>query len=195
MPASFASLDDKYWSERYQTRQTGWDIGQPSTPLQAYIDQLEDKNIAILIPGCGNAYEAQYLLKKGFTDITLVDISSAIVSELQEVFRDQPIKILHKDFFAHTGQYDLIMEQTFFCALVPSLRQAYANQMCQLLKPGGKLVGVLFDRPFEGGPPFGGSAAEYLSLFQPLFSKAFIAPCHNSIAPRADAEVWINLSH
>ena len=54
----------------------GWDIGYPSTPLKEYIDQLKDKSITILIPGCGNAYEAAYLFERGFKQVTLVDLSA-----------------------------------------------------------------------------------------------------------------------
>jgi hypothetical protein len=54
-----SKLDRDYWSKRYQTNETGWDVGTPSTPLKEYIDQLENKNIKILIPGCGNAYWRQ----------------------------------------------------------------------------------------------------------------------------------------
>lgn len=49
-------LDAHYWNERYQNSATGWDIGAVSTPLKEYIDQLDSKEIRILIPGCGNAY-------------------------------------------------------------------------------------------------------------------------------------------
>jgi hypothetical protein len=48
-----------------RSNETGWDLGQVSPPLKAYIDQLTDKNLRILIPGCGNSYEAEYLLEKG----------------------------------------------------------------------------------------------------------------------------------
>ncbi len=55
------TLDKTYWKYRYQQKQTGWDIGFASTPLVTYFDHLNDKDIKILIPGCGNAYEAEYL--------------------------------------------------------------------------------------------------------------------------------------
>ena len=51
----------EYWINRYKEERTGWDIGYPSTPLKEYIDQLQDKNLRILIPGAGNGYEAEYL--------------------------------------------------------------------------------------------------------------------------------------
>ncbi|MCS7037470.1 MAG: SAM-dependent methyltransferase, partial [Saprospiraceae bacterium] len=55
------------------------------------------------------------------------------------------------------------------------------------------LAGVLFDRDFEGGPPFGGHAEEYRALFEPLFRIHTLEPCYNSIPPRAGAEVFIIL--
>ena len=67
-----SKLNTNYWSKRYQNNETAWDIGAPSTPLKEYIDQLENKNIKILIPGCGNAYEAQYLFENGFKNVFVI---------------------------------------------------------------------------------------------------------------------------
>ena len=60
------SLDSNAWNQRYISNNTGWDIGYVSTPIKEYIDQITNKNIKILIPGCGNAHEAEYLFKNGF---------------------------------------------------------------------------------------------------------------------------------
>lgn len=189
-------LDNAYWSHRYSNDAAGWDVGEVSTPLKEYFDQLTDKNIAILIPGCGNSYEAEYLLKLGFSNITLIDISSVLCKKLEEKlapYLSHGLKIICGNFFDHHGQYDLIIEQTFFCALDPSLRKAYADKINELLKPGGKLAGVLFNRSFEGGPPFGGSRNEYLSLFQDQFTVVLMEECYNSIAPRKEAELFVRL--
>ena len=148
-----------------------------------------------MIPGCGNTYEADYLLKKGFTDVTVIDIAPTLVLQLKEKFKDNPhIKIILGDFFEHKGAYDLILEQTFFCAIDPVLRKNYVAKMPQLLTPNGKLVGVLFNRQFEEqGPPFGGAKNEY----EPMFAKYFVFKtfdsCYNSFSKRKDAELFINL--
>lgn len=184
-------LDDNYWSTRYLQHQTGWDLHKVSPPLKAYIDQLPQKDLRILIPGCGNAYEADYLVQQGFTNITLIDIAHTLVESLQEHFKGKPVEVIHGNFFEHSGSYDLILEQTFFCALDPELRPAYMEQMHRLLVPGGKLAGVLFDRAFEGGPPFGGSREEYNALLQPYFNIATLATCYNSTPPRAGTEVFL----
>ena len=191
---STSTLDPGYWDERYRQHETKWDIGYVSTPLKDYFDQLTNKNQAILIPGCGNSYEAEYLLQQGFIDITLVDISPLLTAELATKFSSylgRQLTIITGDFFELKGQFDLIIEQTFFCALQPTQREDYVKKMHELLKPGGKLIGVLFDRAFEGGPPFGGSKAEYEPLFSPTFKLQKMETCYNSIAPRAGTELFV----
>lgn len=187
-------LDEQFWNERYLTQQTGWDIGFASTPIVEYAQQIQNKNSQILIPGCGNAYEAIFLAKNGFKNITILDIAPKLIEDLQEKCKNYPqIKVLHQDFFLHHGTYDLILEQTFFCAISPSLRANYAQKMHQLLKENGKLVGILFNRDFETSPPFGGSGEEYKTYFQSYFTFKTFEPCYNSIAPRAGSEIFMIL--
>ncbi|MCG3167346.1 MAG: Thiopurine S-methyltransferase [Bacteroidia bacterium] len=188
-------LGQQFWDERYQTNETGWDLGAVSPPLKAYIDQLQNKNLRILIPGCGNTYEAEYMLQQGFTNITLIDIAPTLVNNLKEKFKNNTnINILLGDFFVHQGEYDLILEQTFFCALNPSLRTKYRDKMLTLLAAEGKLSGLLFNKVFEKeGPPFGGSKQEYELLFKTGFRFITCEPCYNSVAPRAGGELFIIL--
>ena len=184
------SLDKNYWDERYRTGQTGWDIGYVSPALKAYFDTLNDLNQRILIPGGGNSYEAVYLLEQGFKDVTVVDISEVVCEQLIEKHAAKGLKVVCGDFFEHQQQYDLIVEQTFFCALHPSLRKRYVEKMGELLLTKGQLMGLLFNRRFEGGPPFGGSVEEYQTLFQSVgFQVAFdLQP--QSILPRQGSELF-----
>lgn len=188
-------LDKNYWDSRWANAETGWDIGYASPAIVKYMEDYPDKNAAILIPGCGNAYEAISLVAMGFQHIVLLDISEQAVSRLRERFGATPeVKLVCGDFFQHTEAYDLIIEQTFFCALNPSLRSAYVCKAASLLKEGGRLMGLLFDRDFEAaGPPFGGHKQEYLTLFSPHFHIHKMDPCYNSIPPRAGFELFINL--
>lgn len=188
-------FNKEFWTERYQNNQTGWDLGGPSAPLKEYIDQLENKNISILIPGAGNAYEAEYLFKQGFKDVTVIDISLEPLKNIQKRLPEFPKEnLIFGDFFDHEKQYDLILEQTFFCALDPSLRNKYVEQMHKLLKPSGKLVGVLFIEPLHTEmPPFSATKEEYIALFSPKFNFKVFENCYNSIKPRAGRELFINL--
>jgi len=68
----------------------------------------------------------------------------------------------------------------------------YINKMKSLLKERGKLSGLLFDfRLNDEGPPFGGDADAYSLAFQKQFHLKTLAPCYNSIKPRAGKELFI----
>jgi len=186
-------LNKDFWEKKYNQEELGWDIGYISTPLKEYIDQLKDKNLKILIPGAGNAYELIYLVEKGFSNVFVIDIAKQPLEHIKRRIPDFPNdQILEGDFFdLELNNFDLILEQTFFCALDPSLRTDYVRKMKQLLKPNGKLTGLLFNFPLtESGPPFGGSLAEYKALFQKHFRIKILETAHNSIKPRADKELF-----
>ena len=188
-------LNADYWRNRYQSDEIGWDIGEVSTPLKAYFDQLKDKSTRILIPGCGNAYEAKYLIQNRFTNITVLDFAEQPLERLKkELGENGNINFYNENFFDHQGEYDLIIEQTFFCALNPTERMRYAEKMKELLSTKGKLVGLLFNREFQSGPPFGGNEIEYRSYFEKVFDEIKIEPCYNSINPRLNSELFIQLS-
>lgn len=186
-------LDESFWDNRYITNNIGWDLGTCSPPLKAYFDQIEDKNLRILIPGCGNSYEATYLLQQGFKNVFILDISEKAIASFKEKNPSFPEQqIFNGNFFDHNETYDLIVEQTFFCAIDPKLRSAYAKKSHELLTDNGKLIGVLFNREFDGGPPFGGSIDEYQKTFGEMFDILIMEPCHNSIEPRSGAEIFIS---
>ena len=186
-------LSQDYWNNRYETERTGWDLKAVSPPLKAYIDQLADKKISILIPGCGSGYEAEYLAKQGFQNVTVIDFAPLAVERMKSNLADyQQINIICQDFFAHTGKYDLILEQTFFCSLNPSLRTKYVQKMSELLATKGKLVGLLFNIKFPNNPPFGGSREEYLDLFSDAFNINILELCYNSVKPRQGSELFFN---
>lgn len=190
---------NNFWEQRWQNQQTGWDLGAPSPPLIEYLQQIPNEKrttLRVLIPGCGNGHEAFWMVRHGFQYVTLLDIAPTAVKIMEQRIQAelqgnsiQP-KVICGDFFDHQEQYDLILEQTFFCALLPELRDAYVVQMSKLLRSGGKLVGLLFDRSFEGGPPFGGSKEVYEQQFSTHFTVQKMEKCHNSISPRAGSEVF-----
>lgn len=188
-------LNAYFWEERYLDDQTGWDLGGVAPPLKAYFDQLEDKQQHILIPGAGNAYEGEYLHRNGFKNVWLCDVAPSPFRNLLARVPNFPERyLLTQDFFDLEGQYDLIIEQTFFCALLPELRPKYVAKMFELLKPGGQLVGLLFNAPMNTDqPPFGGDLEEYSTLFQQHFHDVEMSACYNSIPPRAGRELFIRV--
>jgi SAM-dependent methyltransferase len=189
--------DQEFWDNRWQQGQTGWDLKGVSPAIKQYIDQLTNKNTRILIPGCGNAYEAEYLLQQGFNQVSVIDIAPTLTQQLSAKLKPfieaRKLHVICGDFFEHESTYDIIIEQTFFCAINPTQRADYAKHMHKLLAPGGKLVGLLFNTEFDGGPPFGGDTDEYMAYFKPYFKHISFTPCKNSIAPRAGKEVWMEI--
>lgn len=188
-------LDQSYWEERYKERQTGWDNGMVSEPLKVYIDQILDKSTYILVPGGGNGHEVAYMHKQGFNNVFLLDWAQEPINRF---LADNPsfdsTHAIHGDFFELDMKFDLILEQTFLCALEPIKREAYIKQVACLLKEEGKLGGVIFnDAPERTEPPFSASDAEYKTLFEKSFEIKTMEPCYNSIESRRGRELFIQL--
>lgn len=186
---------ENYWTNRYHDNMTGWDIGFPSTPLKEYFDQLENKDLKILIPGAGNAYEAEYLFENGFKNVHVLDISEIPLRALKGRVPSFPDSHLHQEnFFEHNEQYELIVEQTFFCSFEPTKenRSNYGSQINKLLVPSGKLVGLWFKHKLvdNGKRPFGGTKEEYLSYLRSYFEVQTFEECYNSIKPRSGNELF-----
>ncbi|MFM7709452.1 MAG: methyltransferase domain-containing protein [Ferruginibacter sp.] len=183
-----------YWNARYAMGQTGWDLGSVSPAFIHYFSAMSNKEMAILIPGCGNSHEAAWLIACGFSQVTVLDIAPHAIQALRERFHavdGKQLTIVQADFFEWDGQYDLIFEQTFFCAIHPDKRAAYVRQMHKLLRPNGQLVGLLFNRTFDASPPYGGSIDEYQVLFEPYFNPLHVQPTSLSVEPRQGTECWM----
>jgi SAM-dependent methyltransferase len=187
------NLNKNFWEERYASDNLGWDIGYVSTPLKEYIDQLENKNLKILVPGAGNGYEVAYLYNSGFKNVHVIDLARQPLDKIKAEIPEIPDgQLIYGDFFnLEVQNFDLILEQTFFCALNPELRKDYVQKMFQLLKPGGRLAGLLFDFSLTlNGPPFGGNLKEYEELFHTIFTILVLERANNSIPPRKDKELF-----
>lgn len=189
-------MEKEFWENRWETSQIGWDMGEVSPSLKEYFDQLKDKSISILIPGCGNAYEAEYLHQQGFKNVFIVEIAQGAIDSFIKRCPNFPKEhIIHANFFDLDQSFDLVIEQTFFCAINPIQRNDYADKMAEIIKPNGKLVGLLFDKEFEGGPPFSGSKQEYIDLFSSIFNIQIIEKSYNSYPPRQGSELFIKLQN
>ncbi len=188
-------MNETYWTERYQNSNTPWDMKSVSPPLSGFLQGLYHTGQSILIPGAGSGYEAEWLWKQGFKNTWVADISDKPLRSLKERCPDFPDQqMLHIDFFEIRQSFDLVVEQTFFCALPPEWRPRYVAKMAEIIRPGGHLFGLLFNFPLTSeGPPYGGSVKEYLELFEPHFSIYKMERCYNSIKPRAGKEIFIHL--
>jgi len=184
--------ESEYWNKSYRKKKIGWDIGAISPPLKNYIDQLKNKDLKILIPGAGNAYEAEYLYKLGFKNTFVLDFATEAIASFLNRFPDFPKnQIFNKDFFDHEGTYDLILEQTFFTSFPKNFRPKYIKKINELLANNGKLVGLWFTHEFNNPPPYGGTEQEYKELFETYFHFKTFEISYYSIKPRAGREFFI----
>lgn len=182
----------EFWDKKHESGETPWQLNVPSPPIMEYIAQLKDKSLKILIPGAGQGFELDHLLNLGFTNIDVCDIAPHAIEGLKKrIGTDKAVNYITGDFFDLDGQYDLIIEQTFFCAINPTLRERYVNKMYDLLNNNGKLVGLLFASHFAtDGPPFGGNKSQYKELFQQKLHITIMEMCYNSVKPRHDNELF-----
>src|SRR5690606_37163411 len=145
--------------------------------------------------GGGNSHEAEYLHTLGFENVFVIDFSKKALKNFLERVPSFPSEhLIHKNFFNLEGSFDLIIEQTFFCALIPALRPAYAAKTFELLNYNGKIVGLLFNTILNTDkPPFGGCKREYLDYFKPYFNIALMEDSENSHESRKGRELFFNM--
>jgi thiopurine S-methyltransferase len=189
-------LSAQYWNQRYIDQNTPWDIGQPSPAIIKYLQENVEQSTRILIPGAGKAHEAIWLHQNGYEQVWVCDWAEDAFVHLKAAAPDFPDqKLLCTDFFDLLLEIDLVLEQTFFCALPPEKRRAYVQKTASLLSAKGKLTGLLFANPFPfQGPPFGGTKSEYIQLFQGSFEILQMDISQDSIGPRLGNELFIELS-
>ena len=188
-------LNEEYWNLRYLNHQTNWDIGFPSPPIVKWFEKQKNLNLKILVPGAGLGHEVIYAFNKGFNNIYYMDYAEDAIKSFKKGCPKFPENhILICDFFNLNlnNYFDIIVEQTFFCAQKPSKRENYVAKAHELLKPNGKLIGLLFDAEFDKeGPPYGGRKNDYRSLFAKKFNIHKMSNTSLSIPARKGAEIWI----
>ena len=186
-------MNKNYWDNRYLHGNTPWTLNCVAPPLKHYFETVNPpKHLKILIPGVGSSKEAVYLLEIGYKNVFVLDISERAIAEFESKYPEFPKEhIIQSNYFDHTEHYDIIVEQTFFCALPPSSRKQYVFHTNQILVVGGKLIGLFFQgESTNEGPPFLASKLEYEELFQEHFKISKLEGCYNSIPPRQGSELF-----
>ena len=190
-------LSQQYWDKRYLDGNTQWDMGFISPPIKLWLDKKNQKKLRILIPGAGKGHEVIYAFKKGYKNIYYMDYSIQAIQNFKSACPEFPEnQILTDDYFSFNPKipFDIIIEQTFFCAQNPDKRTEYVNKTHELLSDKGKLIGLLFNVNFETpGPPFGGNIMEYKALFKERFNLLHFGITNDSIAPRLGSEIWMEM--
>ncbi|KAI0474501.1 S-adenosyl-L-methionine-dependent methyltransferase [Xylaria cf. heliscus] len=182
------------WVKCWEDKFTPWDRGGPSTALYDLLRENPNGVVPLptgaspktaLVPGCGRGHDVLLLGSFGY-DVYGLDVSSQALDAAKENAetvlnegllyeiqgsRRGTMTWICQDYFAEEWNnvqtpFDLIFDYTFFCALPPPLRPAWASKMKSLLSPGGRLVCLEFPsekHPSESGPPWAAPPTEYLA--------------------------------
>ena len=166
-------MSEKYWEDRYQTKDMPWEKGEPSPGLVDFLAvHPELPRGTVCVPGCGTGHDVRAWARAGFqvygTDIAPSAIqlastqtdSAGLTATFQQLdfLRDPPPQ-----------QVDWVFEHTFYCAIQPQEREAYLKAVLRWLKPDGQYLAVNYLIPDKDGPPFGTTRAEVWERFSPDF--------------------------
>lgn len=80
------------WNDRYATKQTPWDSGEPSKELERILDQRGIKPGRALELGCGTGTNAVFLAGRGF-DVTAIDLSPLAIEQAQARARQAGVSV------------------------------------------------------------------------------------------------------
>uniref|UniRef100_A0A0E0D9G9 Thiol methyltransferase 2 n=1 Tax=Oryza meridionalis TaxID=40149 RepID=A0A0E0D9G9_9ORYZ len=173
------------WSRCWEEGVTPWDLGQP-TP--AVVELVHSGTLpagdatTVLVPGCGSGYDVVALSGPGRFVVGL-DICDTAIQKAKQLSAAAAAGADDGDgsssFFAFVADdffkweppepFHLIFDYTFFCALHPSMRPAWAKRMADLLRPDGELITLMYlAEGQEAGPPFNTTVLDYKEVLNPL---------------------------
>jgi len=189
--------DLKDWQTHYEAEDLKWDLGEVSPPLKRLWEEGSIQPGRTLIPGCGQGHEVVFFARQGF-EVVGVDFAPGAVTLLSRLLEGKGLnaRAVLSDFFlldgTHDAAYDLMLEQTFFCAIRPEERDRYVATARRVLKPGGVLAGLFYETGEPGGPPFNTTDEDVVRHFSPFFEIERLEKCDHSIERRQDKE-WLAL--
>ena len=148
----------QHWDAAYTDRGTtgvSWFQPDPTVSIQL-IEHLEVPHDAAVIDiGGGASLLVDSLLERGFTDVSVLDISTAALDAThQRPGGDARVTLLHEDLLSWhpKSQFHLWHDRAVFHFLVsPSERDAYRAILKSALHPGGAVVIGTFD---SDGPEY-----------------------------------------
>jgi SAM-dependent methyltransferase len=166
-----------FWQRLYDTGGSLWNLG---TATPAFVKFLHEpttpKPGRMIVPGCGQGYDALLFARHGFEVVGVDFAESAVVAARRSAERQgvRNAEFVQADLFAlppeWNGTFDYALEYTCFCAIDPARRAEYVDVIARLLKPGGTLFALFYPiRAGADGPPFLVSEDEIRRLFSPAF--------------------------
>jgi 2-polyprenyl-3-methyl-5-hydroxy-6-metoxy-1,4-benzoquinol methylase len=140
-----------HWDAAYETRGTtgvSWFQPTATTSIQLIERTGIAQGAAIIDIGGGASLLADALLDRGFTDVSVLDVSKAALAEVrQRLDSNASVSLLQEDLLSWSPerQYDLWHDRAVFHFLVaPSDRDTYLRTLRSALRPNGFIVLATF---------------------------------------------------
>jgi SAM-dependent methyltransferase len=142
---------DKFYADR--ARPCPFFVTSPDESLSEWVDQALVRPGRAIDLGCGNARNAIFLARRGFS-AEGVDQSQAAIDWATDCVADAgvPVALTRQSVFdlqLAPGSYDLVYDSGCFHHIAPHRRDSYVDLVVRALKPGG-FFGLSCFRP-EGG--------------------------------------------
>ena len=171
----------EHWDKVYAEKpciEVSWYEPMPETSLNFITESGLEKDAAIIDIGAGDCILAEFLLARGYTNLTVLDISEKAVARAKERLgeRAEEIEWIIADAskFTHEKQYDLWHDRATFHFLTTGEQvENHLSNLKQAVKPGGFVVLGAFS---ENGPSkcSGLEVRQYsIGEMQQLFAEGF----------------------
>ena len=180
-----------FWDERYASGETPWVARAVPAALHSFLLRTQPRG-KVLIPGCGTDHQVIRVFAAAGFDVTAIDFSAVAVAKTRDALNDLKSTVLLADFFEYdfATKFDFVFERTFLCALPTTRWKEYANRLAQLLRPGGKLIGVFFYGVEPEPPPHPLNDEQALNLFGKSFRLIRSEEISDSVAMFSGMERW-----
>ena len=186
------SAQPDFWSQRYQSGRTPWQLDYIPSQLASFIRALP-LGSEILIPGAGADGRTIRAFCQARHRVMAVDFSPVAVEEAKKALGEFADAVVLGDFFTYdfgTKRFDIIYERTFLCSLPPRLWKHYAARVANLLRPKGKLAGFFFYGEELDPPPYPLTEAAAKKLFADQFELVRSEPVSDSLPIFRGMEKW-----
>ena len=159
-----------FWDQRYASGETPWVLRKIPHTLRSFLKKRPTRK-RILIPGCGTDHGVIKAFADAGFEVTAIDFSPVALAETKKALGNFDGKIMRADFFKSDFErrFDLVYERTFLCAMHPRKWAGYANRVAELLRPGGKLIGIFFYGTEPEPPPYPINKTRAKELFGKYF--------------------------
>lgn len=146
-----------HWENIYQNKsleEVSWYQPTPETSLSFFEEHSVPKDAKIIDIGGGDSFLVDHLLKKGYTDITVLDISSKAIERAKERLGEKATAVTwivaDAANFKPDHQYDVWHDRAAFHFLTnPDEIANYIKTAAHAINPGGILIMGTFS---EEGP-------------------------------------------